>query len=320
MRCLSVLWILPVLSPLGGTQPVTPPRDIARAFVKEYAVGLDDPGLHTVRSLIRALRTRDLFVHVERSVMARWHRDPVARAAWLARLERVAGRVAGLRSTAAARLLGEEEAAALAGAERVLHRMGRQDAAWREVYSAVQPADYPFVLSGRKALELGVLDGCTTFSRAFCVLARAAGLEVRLVGASDLAALRRIWRPGQERAPGGVNGHKMVLVRVEGRWHLVNQSVYAPHAEPAYEIFDTVDGQAITPETLPGTVLRLASMQVDDGKRSPELVVTGVAPATAEDLGEHSLEANLNLAVSGDPSSPLCRNPALCALLDSTGR
>ena len=111
----------------------------------------------------------------------------------------------------------------------------------------------------------------------------------------------------------------MALVRVRGQWHLVNASYFAPHADPAYEIFATVDGHPVAPETLPGTVLRLPSMQVQERGRSPQLVVTCVGAPDAEDLGEHSLEANLNLAVSGDPASPLCRNPALTGLLGAPG-
>jgi transglutaminase-like putative cysteine protease len=283
--------------------------------VKEYAVGLDDPGLHTVRSLVRALTTRGLFVRVDRRAMARWHQDPDARTSWLARLRRISDRVARLEATARKRLLDGEEAAELNRARRTLRRMQRQDAAWLAVYSRALPRDYPFVLTGRHVLELGVLDGCTTASRAFSVLARAAGLEVRLVGASNLDTLRGIWQPGRERAEGGVNGHKMALVRIEGRWHLVNTNSHAPARDPSYEIFDTVNGKPVTPETLPGQVLRLPSMQVDDGRRSPRLVVTNVGSPDAEDLGEHTFAANLNLAVSGDPSSPLCRNPALVALL-----
>jgi len=296
-------------------QPRAGPADVARAFVTEYAVGLDAPGLHTVRSLIRALTTRDLFVRVDRRVMARWHRDPDARASWLARFRRIADRVARLEATAKKRLLDGEEAAELNGARRNLRRLQRQDAAWLAVYSRALPRDYPFVLTGRKVLELGVIDGCTTASRVFSVLARAAGFEVRLVGASNLDTLRAIWRPGRERAEGGVNGHKMALVRIKGRWHLVNTNLHAPARDPAYEILAVVNGKPVSPETLPGQVLRLPSMQVDDGRRSPRLVVTNVGSPAAEDLGEHTFEANLNLAVSGDPASPLCRNPALIALL-----
>ncbi|MBN2491330.1 MAG: hypothetical protein JXQ29_10835 [Planctomycetes bacterium] len=319
MRHRAILAIWLAIPAVAETQPAAAPLDPVRAFVAEHAVGLDHPGLPTVRSLIRALATRDLFVHVERPVMAGWHRDPAARTAWLARLERLSGRIAGLRATAGARLLEGGEAAELASAERALHRMKRQDAAWREVYSAARPADYPFVLSGRQALALGVLDGCTTVSRTFCLLARSAGLEVRLVDAANLDELRRIWRPGRARGEGGVNGHKMALVRAEGQWHLVNASHFAPHAEPPYEIFAAVDGRPVAPETLPGTVLRFPSMQVQARGRSPQLVVTCVGLPEAEDLGEHSLEANLNLAVSGDPASPLCRNPALTGLLGAAG-
>jgi len=283
--------------------------------VRERAVGLEAPGLHTVRSLIRAIRARDLFVKVDRRIMARWHREPTARATWLERLQRTEARIEGLHDIARGRLLTGDEAADLSRAERTLRLMQRRDAAWRRVYSKVEPRDYPFVLTGRKALDLGVLDGCTSASRTFCLLARAAGLEVRLVGASDLAGLRRIWRPGEERADGGVNGHKMALVRLEGTWHLVNTNYHAPTRNPPYEILDSLNGESVDPGTLPGKVLRLPSMQVADGRRSPALVVTDVARPDAENLGEFTREANLNLAVSGDPASPMCRNPALVEIL-----
>ena len=52
-------------------------------------------------------------------------------------------------------------------------------------------------------------------------------------------------------------------------------------------------------------------MQVDDGRRSPRLVVTKVGSATAPNLGEFSLAANLNLSVSGDPGNPICKSNAL---------
>lgn len=295
--------------------PASPPCVAARSLVKERAVGLEAPGLHTVRSLIRAIRSRDLFVKVDRRIMARWRREPSARATWLERLQRTSARVEELRAIAGERLHTGDEAADLSRAERILRLMRHRDAAWRGLYSKVEPRDYPFVLTGRKALELGVLDGCTSASRTFCLLARAAGLEVRLVGASDLEGLRHIWRPGEERVDGGVNGHKMALVRLEGTWHLVNTNYHAPARNPPYEILDSLKGEPVEPGTLPGKVLRLPSMQVADGRRSPALVVTGVAGPDAEDLGEFTREANLNLAVSGDAACPTCRNPALVDVL-----
>jgi len=312
-----IAWLMIALGGAAVTQeePRRASDKIAMAFVREYAVGLDDPGLHTVRSLIRVLTTRDLFVRVDRRAMARWQQKPIVRAAWVVRLRRTGDRLARLEAVSKNRLLDGEEAAELSRMRRQLRRMKRQEAAWLAVYSRSKPRDYPFVLTGRQVLELRVIDGCTTASRAFSVLARAAGLEVRLVGASNLDALREVWRPGRERAEGGVNGHKMALVRIKGRWHLVNTNFHAPAGDPAYEIFDVVNGKPVSPETLPGQVLRLPSMQVDDGRRSPRLVVTNVGSPDAEDLGEHSFAANLNLAVSGDPGSPLCRNPALVALL-----
>ena len=63
-------------------------------------------------------------------------------------------------------------------------------------------------------------------------------------------------------------------------------------------------------------MLRLPSMQVADGRHSPRLVVTNVGKEGIQDLGEHSLSENLNLAVSGDPGSPLCTNPALRTILE----
>lgn len=315
LRTAVLLAIAVQASAVTQEQPGSGSADIAMAIVKEYAVGLDDPGLHTVRSLIRALTTRDLFVRVDRRVMARWQKEPITRASWVVRLQRTGDRIARLEAVAKKRLLDGEEAAELARERRRLRRMKRQEAAWLAVYSKVKPRDYPFVLTGRQVLELGVIDGCTTASRAFAVLARAAGLEVRLVGASNLDTLREVWRPGRERAEGGVNGHKMALVRIKGRWRLVNTNFHAPARDPAYEILDVVNGKPVRPETLPGQVLRLPSMQVDDGRRSPRLVVTNVGAPDAEDLGEHSFAANLNLAVSGDPLSPVCRNPALVPLL-----
>lgn len=288
----------------------------AHDFVDEYAVGLDAPDLRTVRSLVRALCSRRLFTKVDRRRMRQWHRDPERRAKWLERMDRLAATVERLESLAATRLLDGEEASDLRRAGRSLLDMHRKDAAWRQVYDKAAPADYPFVLTGRKALELRVLDGCTTYSRAFCVLANAAGIEARLVGSSDLDTLRRVVRPGQEPLPGIVNGHKMVLVKLEGCWHLVNTSYYAPDRDPAYEIFAELDGEPISPETLRGKVLRLPSMQVADGRRSPELLVTSVGAPGADNLGEQSLASNMNLSVSGDPENPLCQNPALGKLLE----
>ena len=52
-------------------------------------------------------------------------------------------------------------------------------------------------------------------------------------------------------------------------------------------------------------------MQVEEPGRSHHLLVTGVGAAGVLDMGERSLESNLNLSVSGDPKDPTCRNPAV---------
>ena len=304
---------------LAGRATAQPTGDVceaARSLVKERAVGLDAPDLATVRSLIRTLCARDVFVKVDRRLMARWHRDPASRAAWLERLRRIQARITELRNTASRRLLTGNEAEDLARAEQTGRVMQRREEAWQAVYARVPPADYPFVLTGRRALELGVLDGCTSASRVFGELARAAGIEVRLVGSSDLTGLGRIWRRGEKRAEGGVNGHKMALVRLAGQWFLVNTNFHQPARPNAYEIMDSLGGKPVRPETLVGTVLRLPSMQVADGRRSPALLVTQVAPPGAPDLGEFTREANLNLAVSGDPTCAICRNPVVARVLE----
>jgi hypothetical protein len=198
--------------------------------------------------------------------------------------------------------------------------MHRREAAWQRVYRDVSPRDYPFVLTGSQVLELGVIDGCTSASRMFAVLANAAGIETRLVCCSNLDSIRRVVRPGLEPVREVVNGHKMALVRIAGRWHLVNPNYYAPERGPAYEIFTEVDGQAVGPEMLLGRILRLPSMQVADGRRSPELLVTNIGAPGVVDMGERTLDENLNLSVSGDPGDPICANPALGELLGASKR
>ena len=108
-----------VLAGCAAPSSAPPPCDAALSLVKERAVGLDAPGLHTVRSLLRAIRARDLFVRVDRRIMARWHQEPAARATWLDRLHRTEARVEELRDFARERLLSGEEAANLTRADEL---------------------------------------------------------------------------------------------------------------------------------------------------------------------------------------------------------
>jgi hypothetical protein len=276
---------------------------------------VDDPDLRTLRSLVRAISGRRLFTRIDRPMMARWYRDPQAQTDCKDRLADRAARVKHLRVTRETRLLTGREAQDLARLGRNLQDMQRRRKAWEEVYASVPPRDYPFVLGPEEALTQRVMDGCTSASRVFCHLAQEAGFDARPVMASNLDSLMQIWRTGMERSRGNVNGHKMALVEVKGRWYLVNPNYFAPTEAEAYEIFTELDGKALTPDTITGKVLRLPSMQVDDGRRSPRLVIVGVGKRGEVDLGEFSLEANLNLAVSGKPDSKICVHPALLELM-----
>ncbi len=302
-------------TPVSGELTHADPH--AKAFVAEYVVMRRTADARTLRSLVRAISSGRYFTRVERRVMARWHRDPPTRTRWLAQLARTRKRLLELTRLAKTRLLDGPEAKDLSQSQRSLTHMQRRNAAWKAIYSKVNPRDYPFVLRASDALRLQVIDGCTSASRIFCLLAQTAGLDARPVEASNLETLREIWKPNEKRMQKTVNGHKMALVKLGTNWRLVNTNSYAPLKAMPYEILTELDGKPLMPQSLAGKVIRLPSAQVADGRRSPVLVVTAVGKKGTTSLGEYSQDANLNLAVSGNPDDATCKNPALKGLMKS---
>ncbi|MBN1222360.1 MAG: hypothetical protein JXB23_03875 [Candidatus Aminicenantes bacterium] len=183
----------------------------------------------------------------------------------------------------------------------------------KDIYSD----DLPFVVSGAEAVEYGISDGCTTATKTFIVLAKASGLnELRFVCScntedynSACPAVGKLRKEGVT-----INGHFFALARIADKWALVNCTYFEPYAEDnslKYEIFFNLDGEEITPDTLQFKTIRVPSFQREATPPPPKvLYFAGVGKDSDDDMNIENYRALMNLSVSGDRDSGICRlNP-----------
>ena len=175
----------------------------------------------------------------------------------------------------------------------------------------MKPQDLAFVVSGSEAIEHRVRDGCTTMAHLFIAVAKAAGLEdVRFVVGANVCEFKeacpQLGKPRIEDVE--IDGHMMALVKIDGKWALVNCSRFEPYATDEkfrYEILYELDGEEISPEMLLGRVIRLPGYQRENFPPS-ELLIVGVGADKDDDLDVENHTALMNLSVSGSPENSIC--------------
>lgn len=103
--------------------------------------------------------------------------------------------------------------------------------AYKSRYSKFAKRDWSFCLSGDEYIWLSISDGCTSFSKMFMTIANEKALyqDMRLVGSAcfgDLMKNKHLLGTDGSELNQTINGHKMVLVKSEDRWYLINVTRY----------------------------------------------------------------------------------------------
>ena len=174
------------------------------------------------------------------------------------------------------------------------------------------PRDVPFAVSGAEAVEYGISDGCTTATKAFIVLAKAAGIEnIRFVATGCTSDFNRACPvKGISRDMNvTISGHFFALVKILDRWALVNCTFlnsYGIDENSRYEIFYELEGQVVSPETLKPMILKIPSFQKESICQN-RLYVIGIGANSQDDMDIENWEALMNMSVCGDRNCPTCK-------------
>jgi hypothetical protein len=287
------------------------------AFVAEHYITGSD--LEKVHKVIEVAHDKFLFPRVERERMEKWLVNPEEAADFRASLQEKKISLNRLYDKRSSSLLTAEEDKQRQEWQREVfmgdHDLKVFDEVIRE--KDILPQDIPFAVSGAEAVVYGISDGCTTAAKTFIVLAQAAGLkETRYVATGNVPDYNLACpAKGKPRKPDiTINGHFFALVKVDGRWALVNCTYFDPYSEDEktrYEIFFSLDGQDVNPEMLKSRILRVPSFQREAAKGAPNppnrLYVIGVSRDSRDDMDIENYDALMNLSVSGDRNSRICQ-------------
>jgi hypothetical protein len=290
-------------------------KEVETFVARECIKGSD---LEKVHKIIEVTHDKFLFPRVDRDRMETWLKNPDKAEEFRNSLEKQKTDLRRLYEKRITHLLSAEEDKQRQELQQAVF-IGEHDLrVFNEVIRKkdISPLDIPFAVSGAEAVVYGITDGCTTAAKTFIVLAQAAGLkETRYVATGNvpdynLACISK----GQPRRPEiTINGHFFALVKIEGRWALVNCTYYNPYSEDdeiRYEIFFNLDGQEVNPDMLKLRILRIPSFQRDAGGTLPppnRLYVIAVGKDSQDDLDIENYNALMNLSVSGDRNCPECK-------------
>lgn len=286
-------------------------------FVVEHGIVGSD--LEKVHKIIEVAHDKFLFPRVERERMEKWLADPKEEAAFRASLQEKKISLKRLYDKRSSALLTAEEDKQRQEWQREVFAGDHDLKVFDEVIRKkdILPLDIPFAVSGEEAVVYGISDGCTTAAKTFIVLALAAGLkETRYVATGNVPDYNLACQAkGKPRKPDiTINGHFFALVKVDGRWALVNCTYFDPYSEDEktrYEIFFNLDGRDVDPEMLKSRILKVPSFQREAAKGAPNppnrLYVIGVGRDSQDDMDIENYDALMNLSVSGDRNSCICQ-------------
>lgn len=284
--------------------------------VKKFVIQHDISGsvLEKVHKIIEIMHDRFLFIRIDRKKVQKWLEDPKKLEDFRGRLEELKTELKQLEEKKKTDLLSKEEVERRKEILKNIFYGEHNIKIYEEVIKKkdIYPKDLPFVVSGAEAVEYGIADGCTTATKTFVVLAKAAGIkEIRFVTTGcTLNYNRACPAKGDPRKKGvTISGHFFALVKIQGKWALVNCTYFEPYPEDKnqrYEIFYELGGRQITPETLKLNVLKIPSFQ-RKGLCHTRLYVIGVGENSNDDLDVENYNALMNMSVSGDPDCSLCK-------------
>jgi hypothetical protein len=285
-----------------------------REFVARHNISGSD--LDKIHRIIELMHDRFLFVRIDRKMIQEWMRNPNSVEEFKSNLSKQKGELDQLHKKREKELLSEEEFKRRKDLLRSIFLAEHNIRIFDTVISKkdIYPEGLPFVVSGAEAVEYGISDGCTTATKAFIVLAKAAGLkELRLVCSGNTEDYNRACPATGELRKEGVtiNGHFFALAKIGGKWALVNCTYFEPYAEDdniKYEIFFTLDGNEITPDTIQFKTIRVPSFQREATPPPPKvLYFAGVGRDSDDDMNIENYRALMNLSVSGDRDCGTCR-------------
>jgi hypothetical protein len=285
-----------------------------KAFVAEHNITGSD--LDKVHRIIEIMHDRFLFTRIGRRKIQDWLREPKEAEVFESQLRKSVKQLRQINDKRMTALLSKDEYKRRKKLEEFIF-YGIHDL---KVYNSVlktkdiYPRDLPFVVSGAEAVEYGIADGCTTATKTFIVLAKAAGIkEVRFIPTGNVLDYNKACQTaGKIRKKGvTINGHFFALAKIQGKWALVNCTYFEPYSledSIRYEIFFWLDGEEVSPEMLKNRILRIPSFQ-REGKPSPpsRLYVIGVGKDSDDDLDIENHTALMNMSVSGDRNSAVCK-------------
>lgn len=287
------------------------------AKVHEFVAQHDISGteLEKVHKIIEITHDRFLFTRIDRRQIQSWIEDPIKAEEFRNHLDQLKKELDILNLKRKTELLSEEEIQKRKDLQKSIF-FGEHDLrVYQDVFKkkSIYPADLPFVVTGSEAVEYGIQDGCTTFTKTFIVLAKASELEdLRFVPTGNTEDYNRACpQKGEARKEDvTINGHFFALVKIEGKWALVNCTYFEPYAveeSQRYEVFFELEGEPVSPETLKNKRIRVPSFQREGNPPPPkELYVIAVGKDSNDDLDIENYRALMNMSVSGNCESPIC--------------
>jgi hypothetical protein len=285
-----------------------------KAFVKEHNITGSD--LDKVHRIIEIMHDKFLFVRVKRRRIQGWLKEPKNIEEFKNQLRKAEEELRQINEKRLTALLSKDEYEKRKELQKFIFHAKHDLNIYYNVIrkKEIYPQDLPFVVSGAEAVEYGIVDGCTTATKTFIVLAKAAGLEeVRFVPTGNVPDYNKAClAKGEARKQGvTINGHFFALTKIQGKWALVNCTYFEPYSMEEsirYEIFYELDGEEVSPDMLMNRILKIPSFQ-REGKPAPpnRLYVIGVGKDNDDDLDIENYNALMNMSVSGSRSSSICK-------------
>ena len=286
--------------------------DEVRRFVADHRIAGSD--MEIVRAILEVTHDPSLFIKIDRPMLKTWIRDPGLVGQFEQSMAAKKSRLDALQRKTREGVLTVSEAQERRDLLRETFFGTHNLRVYHDLlkHKKMLAEDLAFVVSGSEAIRHRVQDGCTTMAHVFIALAKAAGIkDVRfLVGANVSEFLQACTWGGRKRTESvEIDGHMVAVVKIDGRWAIVNCSYLEPWAvdpDVRYEILTTFEGEVIVPEKLLGKILRFPSYQ-RAGFPPSELLIAGVGSNPDDDLEVENHTALMNLSVSGHPWDPTCR-------------
>lgn len=288
--------------------------DEVKKFVSSHDISGSD--LEKVKAIIELTHDKFIFKKIDRKRIQEWIKDPQKKEDFRAEMKAAEAKLEELKNKRLDTLLTKEEYEKRKELQQQLFFGIHNIKVYEDVFQKkeINPQDLPFVVSGGEAVKYGIRDGCTTFTKTFIVLAKAAGFkEIRFVPTGKVIDYNKACPvKGVDRNTEiTINGHFFALVKIEDRWALVNCTYYEPYSMDEnirYEIFFQLDGVDVNPEMLENRILRIPSFQ-REGIPSPpnKLYVIAVGKDSDDDLNIENYEALMNMSVSGNRDDSICR-------------